>query len=414
MQSKCLLVVLDGLTDRGKKTPLSSAKHPNLDALAREGISGQFFSIARGVKPGSDTAHLSILGYDPEKYYEGRGVYEDLGAGIELQPGDVCFRANATTVDDKMNIIDRRAGRDDYRLGELFDLINLMKLKDVFDTTHGKLLDDVEVIARHTTEHRGVIVLRGRDLSKKITNTDPHTLTEVQKSHALDSTEEAHRTASIINHLTKKIYEIFSKSPVNQDRIKRGKRPANMLLLRGAGMYEETVPFKEKYGLIAACVAGGALYKGIARDIGMNIIDVAGTDATVNTNLSGKANAAIDALKSHDFVFAHIKGADSCGHDGDFAKKKNFIERVDKEFFGKIKDIGAVIVVVSDHSTPVSVKDHTADPTVILIRGEPVRPDSVKKFDEFAAMQGGLGIVRGKELMPMILDLINKSKMYGE
>ncbi len=414
MQSKCLLIVLDGLTDRGKKTPLSSAKHPNLDKLAREGISGQFFSISRGVKPGSDTAHLSILGYDPEKYYEGRGVYEDLGAGIELHSGDVCFRANAATVDDKFNIIDRRAGRDDYRLAELFDMINLVKLKDVFDTTHGKLLDDVEIIARHTTEHRGVIVLRGKHLSKKITNTDPHTLTEVQKSHALDRTEEAHRTASIINHLTKKIYEIFSKSPVNQDRIKRGKRPANMLLLRGAGMYEETEPFRQKYGLSAACVAGGALYKGVARDIGMNIIEVKGADATVNTNLAGKAKAARDALKAHDFVFAHIKGADSCGHDGDFAKKKKFIERVDKEFFGKMLGIDAVKVVVSDHSTPVSVKDHTADPTVILIHGEPVRPDSVKKFDEFSAMQSGLGIVNGRELMPMILDLINKSKMYGE
>lgn len=414
MQSKCLLIVLDGLTDRGKKTPLSSAKHPNLDKLAREGINGQFFSIARGVKPGSDTAHLSIFGYDPEKYYDGRGVYENLGAGIELQQGDVCFRADAATVDDKMKIIDRRSGRDDYRLAELFELINLMKLKDVFDTTHGKLLDDVEVIARHTTEHRGVIVLRGKHLSKKITNTDPHTLTEVQKSHALDNTDAAHRTASIVNHLTKKIYEIFSKSPINQDRIKKGKRPANILLLRGAGMYEETEPFKEKYGLSAACVAGGALYKGVARDIGMNIITVLGADATVNTNLAGKANAAISALKSHDFVFAHIKGADSCGHDGDFEKKKKFIERVDKEFFSKINDVDAVIVVVSDHSTPVSIKDHTADPTVILIHGEPVRPDSVKTFDEFAAMQGGLGIVAGRELMPMILDLINKSKMYGE
>ncbi|VVB59938.1 2,3-bisphosphoglycerate-independent phosphoglycerate mutase 1 [uncultured archaeon] len=276
MQSKILLVVLDGLTDRGRKTPLSAARHPNLDKLAKEGISGQFFSIDRGVKPGSDTAHLSIFGYDPKKYYEGRGVYEDLGAGIELQHGDVCFRANAATVDDKWNIIDRRAGRDNYRLGELFELINLMKLNDVFDTTNGKKFDDVEVIARHTTEHRGVIVFRGKHLSKNITNTDPHTLTEVQKSHALDNTEEAHRTASIVNYFSKKVYELFNKSPANQDRIKKGKKPANMLLLRGAGMYEETVSFKQKYGLSAACIAGGALYKGVARDIGMNIVEVPG------------------------------------------------------------------------------------------------------------------------------------------
>ncbi len=414
MQSKILLIVLDGLTDRGKKTPLSSAKHPNLDKLARDGITGQFFSIDRGVKPGSDVAHLSILGYAPEKYYEGRGVYEDLGAGIELEHGDVCFRVNAATVDDKFNIIDRLAGRDDYRLGELFELINLMKLNDVFDTTNGKMLDDVEIIARHTTEHRGVVVLRGRHLSARITNTDPHTLTEVQKSHALENTEEAHRTASILNHLTKKIYELFSKSPVNQNRIKKGKKPANMLLFRGAGMYEETVSFKEKYGLSAACIAGGALYKGIARDVGMNVIEVAGADATVNTNLVGKAKAAINALKTHDFVFVHIKGADSCGHDGDFSAKKKFIERVDREFFAKIKDMDAITVVLSDHSTPVSVRDHTADPTAILVCGEPVRPDSVKKFDEFSVMAGGLGIVKGRELMPMLLDLINKSKMYGE
>ncbi len=414
MQSKILLIVLDGLTDRGKKTPLSSARHPNLDRLAREGISGQFFSIGRGIKPGSDVAHLSILGYDPKKYYEGRGVYEDLGAGVELQHGDVCFRANAATVNDKFKIIDRRAGRDGYRLAELFELINMMKINDVFDTTNGKMLDDVEVIARHTTEHRGVVVLRGKNLSAKITSTDPHTLTEVQKSHALENTDEAHRTASVINHLTRKVYEIFSKSPVNQDRLKKGKRPANMLLLRGAGMYEETVSFRQKYGLGAACIAGGALYKGIARDVGMNVIDVKGADATVRTNLGGKARAAIDALKTHDFVFVHIKGADACGHDGDFLAKKKFVERFDKEFFAKIRGVNAIKAVLSDHSTPVSVKDHTADPTVILIHGEPVRPDSVKKFDEFSAMHGGLGIVNGKELMPMLLDLINKSKMYGE
>lgn len=414
MQSKILLVVLDGLTDRGNKTPLSSAKHPNLDKLAREGINGQFFSIARGVKPGSDTAHLSILGYDPKKYYEGRGVYEDLGAGISLEPGDVCFRANAATVDDKWNIIDRRAGRDDYRLGELFDAINLMKVNEVFDTTGGKVLDDVEIIARHTTEHRGVVVLRGKGLSKKITDTDPHTITEVLKSHSLDSSTEAARTASIVNYLTKRIYEIFSKSPVNRDRISKGKKPANILLLRGAGMYEETITFKQKYGLSAACIAGGALYKGVARDVGITVVEVPGADATVHTNLTGKAMAAMAALKTHDFVFVHIKGADACGHDGDFNAKKRFIERFDREFFAKVKSADALMVVISDHSTPVSLKDHSADPTVILIHGAPVRPDSVKKFDEFSAMQGGLGIVTGKELMPMILDLINRSKMYGE
>jgi 2,3-bisphosphoglycerate-independent phosphoglycerate mutase len=414
MQSKILLIVLDGLTDRGKKTPLSSAKHPNLDKLAAEGITGQFFSIDRGVKPGSDTAHLSILGYDPKKYYEGRGVYETMGAGLELKHGDVCFRANAATVDDKWNILDRRAGRDDYRLSELFGLIDRMKVNDVFDTTHGKKFDDVEIIARHTTEHRGVIILRGKYLSHHITNTDPHTQTEVQRSHALNKTDESHRTASVLNYLTRRIYEIFSKSPANQDRIRKGKKPANMLLLRGAGMYEETIPFSRKFGLSAACIAGGALYKGVARDIGMDILEVPGADATVNTNLAGKAKAAIGALKTHDFVFVHIKAADSCGHDGDFAKKKKFIERIDREFFSKIKGVEAIKVVVSDHSTPVSVMGHTADPTAILIHGEPVRPDSVRKFDEFAVMLGGLGLVAGRELMPMLLDLINKSKMYGE
>lgn len=411
---KILLIVLDGLTDRGKRTPLSEAKHPNLDRMAAEGITGQFFSIGRGVKPGSDTAHLSIFGYEPKKYYEGRGIYETLGAGIALQNGDVCFRADAATVDDKMNILDRRAGRDDYRLGELFELLNRMKLNSVFDTTAGKRLDDVEIIARHTTEHRGVIVIRGAHLSSKITNTDPHTLTEVQKSHALDHTDEAHRTASIVNYLTKKSHELFSKSAANQDRIRLGKKPANMLLLRGAGMYEQTIPFGKKYGLRAACVAGGALYKGIARDLGMDIIDVAGADATIRTNLKGKASAAIDALKAHDFVFAHIKGADACGHDGDFAAKKKFIERVDREFFPKIMDLGAITVVLSDHSTPVSLKDHSADPTAIIIHGDCMRPDSVKKFDEFAVMAGGLGIVCGKELMPILLDFIGMSEMYGE
>jgi len=188
---KALLVILDGVGDRGTKTALSLAKKPNLDNITRKSITGLMHPIDVGVVPGSDTAHLAIFGYDPYKYYKGRGLFEALGANMELKEGDVAFRTNFATLDSCMNITDRRVGRDDTGLRELSSEIDGMEL------------EGIKVVFKHTTEHRGVLILRGRGLSDRVSNTDPHGgRAKVIESKPLDNSKESKFTAHILNEFT--------------------------------------------------------------------------------------------------------------------------------------------------------------------------------------------------------------------
>ncbi len=191
------------------------------------------------------------------------------------------------------------------------------------------------------------------------------------------------------------------------------KLPANIVLLRSAGSGKKLPSFTERFGISSACVAGGALYKGTARVIGMDVIDVPGATSDANTNLKAKAAATIEALIDHDFVFVHVKGCDSAGHDGDYAAKKKMIERMDKELLPLLMKSGAYIVITGDHSTPVSRKAHSGHPVPILVYGDTERTDLVKKFDEISCASGGLGTLEGKDVIPLILNLISKAKKYG-
>ena len=406
-KNKVILLLCDGLGDRpslGGKTPLQAADTPNIDEISKAGINGLMDGISPGIVPGSDTAHLAILGYDPYKYYPGRGVFEALGADMALHKGDVAFRANFATVDEKMRVIDRRAGRKGS--------------KELAEALNGLEIDGVKIFLKNTTEHRCAVVMEGKNenLSKYVSDVDTHEAGDiVKKCEPLKGKEGEgeKKTAKIVNEFVMRSYEILNGHHVNEERRRRGEPPANIILLRGAGSYEEVPSIKARFGFSAACVAGASLYKGVAKYLGMEVIHVEGTTGRADTNLNNKVEAALHALKAHDFVFLHVKATDSMGHDGDFEGKKNMISRIDKELVARIKDADSYIVITADHSTPVSIKRHSSDPVPVVIKGVGVRKDRVNKFDEFSAASGGLGRISGIDLMPILSDFMGYYKMYG-
>lgn len=402
-KEKAILIVCDGVGDLlvGGRTPLQRARKPNLDELAREGACGLVYSIAPGIIPGSDTSHLALFGYDPFKYYSGRGVFEALGAGVELREGDVAFRSNFATVDKKMDVVDRRAGRLESeharRLGRELD---------------GMECGGVKIVFKPTTEHRASLVLKGKGLSSAVSDTDPHEKGRVLTSKALDESREAAETARVLNEFTRKSFEVLSESKLNEERKRGGKAVANIVLSRGAGIFERVPGLKEKHGFEGACVAGGALYKGVAKFVGMKVLEVEGATGTLETNLHAKAKAALNALREFDFVFVHVKGCDNASHDGDLEAKVGMIEKIDG-MVGELKKADANIIVTADHSTPVSLREHSWEPTPILINGPKVRRDDVKKFDEISCAKGSLGIMRGLDVMPVVVGLMGRAKMFG-
>ncbi len=397
---KGILIVCDGLGDLREKgkTPLQAAKTPNMDRLAEHGACGLMHTIGRGIIPGSDTAHLQLFGYSTEKYYTGRGTFEALGVGIELEEGDVAFRCNFATVDEKMKILDRRAGRISTSFAK--------KLEQDFQNIE---IDGAKVIFKASVEHRGALVLRGKGLSHKVGDTDPHSLTRLLVSKPLEGTPEAKKTAKILNEFTKLSHEKLNSNPLNEGR----ELPANILLSRGPGIFSKAPPMEEKFGIRSACVAGGALYKGVAKFVGMDILKVKGATGAKDTDLNSKADAVVSALNEYDFVFLHIKATDSFSHDGDFGGKKKFIEKIDSEVLPKLMETGANIMITGDHTTPCRIGDHSSHPTPFLMNGELVRHDDIKKFDEFSCANGSLGHLFGKDVMNMMVSLMGKAHIYG-
>jgi len=403
---KSLLIVCDGMGDRltNGKTPLEAAKTPNMDYLAKEGICGIMDTVGTGVRPGSDTSHLSLFGYDPFEVYTGRGPFEARGAGVELKKGDVAFRANFASLKDGM-IIDRRAGRDEEGLEELSKELQGMEF------------DGVKVLFKRCKGHRAVLVLRGKDLSCAVSETDPEEVGVVpNKSKPLDKDPKSVRTAQVLNKFTEKAKEILDKNAVNKKRIAKGKLPANLVLARGCGMEPNIQSFEKRYGINATCVSATSLIMGVCKSLGMDVIEVPEANGHVDSNIGKKANAAIKALEKYDFVFLHIKGTDEASHDGNFAAKTEMLERIDTEVIGpilkKVDLKNTTIVLTADHSTPLRLKQHSADPVPICIFGD-VRTDDVTKYSERTCAKGGLLRICGRNLMGIILDLGGKSKLFG-
>ncbi len=405
-EKKMLMVVCDGLSDRpakefDRRTPLQAARKPAMDAISRHGVNGVMDVIAPGVVPGSDTAHLALFGYDPYKAYSGRGPIEAAGAGLEVRKGDVAFRCNFATVDGSMTVTDRRAGRIKSGTAELAKALSGMEI------------GDVQVMFKEGSEHRGVLLLRGPGLDPRVTDADPHHEGKVLESKAL--VPEAEKTARVVNEFVRASHEVMSRSPVNAERKAAGLPPANIVLPRGAGSLGELVPMPTMYGTRCAAVAGVTLVKGICRLVGMDVLEVPGATGGLDTDYRAKGEAAMRALDSHDFVFMNVKACDIAGHDGDFRLKVQVIESIDSMLEGMLKDMheDVVVVLTADHSTPVSVRDHSADPVPVAISGGGARIDHVREFDEMSVASGALGRIRGRDLMPTVMGMADRAKKFG-
>ena len=405
-----ILVIMDGLGDRlvpelDNKTPLQVAKTPTFDRLAKEGQSGLMYVLRPGYPPGSDAAHLALFGYDPMTTYPGRGPFEALGAGMECQPGQVALRTNYASVDENLIVTDRRAGRT-------FTDEETSALQDEID---GLEIDGAKIRFLSTVQHRGALVIEGKGLSGKITDTDPHeTGVKLLTSEAL--IPEAKKTAKIANKLSEIALQRFNKLFLNEERKKRGLPPANALMLRGAGQLTETQSFEQQYGIESACLAGGALYIGVAKYLGMEHIPVEGQTGTIDTNFQNIAKKAIEVInRGYGYLFIHIKATDNASHDHDAKKKILAIERTDTMVSEIISAASEKIVigVTGDHTTPVTTGEHAPDPVPVLLWSEFMRPDKVKKFSEIDAMDGTLGNIRGLDLTPMLLGYAGHIEKYG-
>jgi 2,3-bisphosphoglycerate-independent phosphoglycerate mutase len=411
---KAVLIIADGMADRPLKeldwkTPLEAARKPSLNQIAKTGMCGIMDPISPGLPPGSDTATLALLGYDALKVYSGRGAFEAIGSGVNVLPDDVAFRCNFATVDNNLVVLDRRAGRisneDASKLAESLQKIKLTK--------HSNAV----FLFKNTIQHRASLVIRGPKLSTAVSDSDPEKVGEkVSEIKPLDESPEARLTAEILKELMQKFHEVLKQHPVNKERIKRGLPPANIILCRGAGTIPKIKSLSQIYGISATCIGATPLIRGVCKTAGMKLIDVKGATGTPQTDFMAKAKATVQALKTNDFVLLHVKATDVASHDGNIKQKIELIEKIDSMLGYVLNniDLGSTyLAVTADHTTSSVTRDHEGDPVPIAITGPYVRRDDVEEYDERTCAKGGLNRIRGMDLMPILMNLIGKTKKFG-
>ncbi len=385
---KILLFVIDGLSGLpfNGKTEMEAANKPNLDSLAKKSTCGRIIPVEWGISPGSGPAHLSLFGYNPFKYKIGRGILEALGVKADLKKGDVAVRCNFCTIDEKGTVIDRRAGRIETEESKVL----VEKIQSEI-----KKIEDVEIHLYPGKEHRFVLVLRGEDISSNLNDTDPQK--EGKKPlELIAGDKKAEKTKRIVEEFLKRVKEILKKE-----------RRANFVLLRGFASLPDWETFEEKWGLKACGIAYYPMYIGLARLVGMDVVE--------NLKSFDEAIKILkEAFKKYDFVYLHYKETDKKGEDGDFEGKVKEIEKVDK-YIPQILDSGAdVIAITADHSTPCVLKSHSWHTTPLLVYSkELIEHDPCEKFDERKVLKGYLGTIKGFKLMPLLLALSGKLEKFG-
>lgn len=386
---KIVFLILDGLgglpTTPDGKTELETANTPNMNALANSGSLGLATPIHVGVTPGSGPAHLSLFGYDPFKYFVGRGPMAASGVGVEIKNGDVACRVNFCTLDEEGNVLDRRAGRIPNEIA----LPLVEKLKTI-------KISGVEIEVAHVREYRFSIIMRGEGLDSRIADTDSQKIgvppLKVSTTHSA-----AQKTAKLFAQFVSEACEILK----NEER-------ANGILLRGFGTNPALPSFYERYKLKAACIAVYPMYKGVSKLCGMDIIEFDGSSP------EDEFQTLADNWNKYDYFFIHIKKVDSMGEDGNFDGKVNLIESVDKALPNLLKLSPDVLVITGDHSTPASMKSHSWHPVPVLL-SSPGRamPDNLTEFGERACAKGSLGKIHSTDLIAVALANADKLGKYG-
>ncbi len=404
---KYIILLGDGMADRphaklGGKTCLQAAKTPNLDRLATLGQAGMVQTIPKGFPPGSDVANLSVLGYDPRMYYSGRSPLEAASIGVELGPDDVAYRCNLVTLritGGKSAGTGRRAIMEDFSAGH----ISTEEARLLIEELDGKLGSD-HIRFYPGVSYRHLMVWKGG--KDKIECTPPHDIQDKNIQDYLPCGEGD----QIINDLMEESIDLLLAHPVNTARQESGKRPANSIWLWGQGKRPTMPTFKEKYGLQGAMISAVDLTKGLGVYAGFDVIDVPGATGWIDTNYVGKAEHALFALKTKDFVYVHVEAPDEAGHAGDLDNKIKAIEDFDELLVGNIvhgmrQFDDYRILALPDHPTPVELRTHSSEPVPFVIydnkherKGGPVPYD-----ERIADRKDALIIKEGHTLMDYFL-----------
>ncbi len=397
---KYIVMLGDGMADYpveslGNKTPLQAAKKPHIDSLAPYAELGMVTTVPEGMKPGSDVANLSVMGYNPQECYTGRSPLEAISMGIEMNNTDVAFRCNLVTLTDEADYADKTMA--DYSSGEISteEAAQLMEaVKEAFNDTERAFFAGISY--RHCMIwHEGPT---GLDL------TPPHDISDRKITEYLPSNP-------VVLDLMKRSYEVLKDHPLNLDRISRGLNPANSIWLWGEGTKPQISQFEATYGVKGAVISAVDLLMGIGMGAEMEVIKVEGATGTIETNFKGKMEAALKTLlDGNDFVYLHVEAPDECGHHGDIEGKVRAIELIDEKIVGPLlAGLGEVgedysILVMPDHPTPLALKTHTCDPIpYLLYRSNDKKTSGITTYTEESAASTGIYRPEGYKLMSYLL-----------
>ena len=384
----------------GGKTILQNARKPYMDMLARKGRTGMLKTVPDGFHPGSEVANMTVMGYDVTRSFEGRGVLEAANIGVDIKPGQMGMRCNIICIENGL-IKNHSAGH--ITTPEADELIKALDKELGSDRVHF-----------HTgIQYRHLLVIEGG--RKELICTPPHDVPgqPFRDLMVKAATPDAQPTADLLNDLILRSQEILSKHPVNLRRVAQGKDPANSIWPWSPGYRPSMQPISELYPNVrkSSVISAVDLIKGIGHYAGMKVIDVEGATGLFDTNYEGKAQAAIDALKTDDFVYVHVEAPDEAGHEGNFTLKNRTVEDLDSRLIGPIYeevskwDEPVAIAVLPDHPTPCAHRTHTSDSIPFLIYAPGLEADSVTAFDEESCKQGAYGNIEGIEFTKIFLSL---------
>ena len=417
---KHLIILGDGMADHpverlGGKTLLQHANTPHMDMLARQGRTGRLITIPVGFQPGSEVANTAILGYDLNKVYEGRGPLEAASIGYDMRPDDLALRCNIISVADGKIITHNGGNLETEDGGVLIEYLNQ------------HLSNDADIVSRlgkdrvcfiRGIQYRHLLIVRGG--SKYVSFAPPHDHPDEQWQELLPVAEQGpeepgrlspEETAELLTMLIVKSQQLLAAHPFNKARAERGERQANSIWPWGGGYRPQMKTLMQMFPQVksGAVISAVDLIRGIGYYAGLRKIIVEGATGLADTNYEGKAQAAIDALRTDDFVFLHVEASDEAGHDGDLQLKLRTIENLDSRIVGPIYEElskweePVCIAVLPDHPTPIEVRTHVNEPVPFLIYYKGITPDDVTCYDEVACVRGGYGLLRLQQFMETLM-----------
>lgn len=399
---KYVMVIADGMgdypvKDLGGKTPLQVASHPNMDKIVSQGTCGTLKTVPNGMAVNTDVAAFSILGYNPKKYYDGRGPLEAASQGIFLDKVSIAFRCNI--ISEKNGLL------YDYSAGH----IETKDAKKLIACINRELGVSGEITFYPGVDYRHLLVFSGADYSQEVKCFPPHDVVgkPVKEHMVIPLNKRGVRMATLLNKIILKSRDILSNHPINIERISNNQNPANMLWPWSPGKAPKYPKLKDKYNINGAVISAVDVIKGIGIYAGLDIIEVPGATGYIDTNYEGKAKYALKSLEDHDFVLIHVEAPDEAGHMGDHTLKIKTIEDLDTRLLSiilnDIKD-DFTIAILCDHLTPVTIKTHTSDPVPFAIYSSVNKKNNtISHFDEICIKQSPLHIKKGHRFFQFFL-----------